>query len=74
MKAFKQRQREVKLAVELVNKLQLYIDIINNGQNSDSFKEQIRSEVMELASTPFGGTLVTTIGMSSLYIYMYVYT
>jgi curved DNA-binding protein CbpA len=59
IKAFKQRKREVKCAVYLANKLQQYID---SDCNDDLFKAQIKTEAMELTSTPFGGTLVTTIG------------
>lgn len=62
IKAFKQTKREVKLAVNLAQKVQDYVDHHEDG--GAAFKESIRLEAKELASTPFGGTLVTTIGVA----------
>jgi hypothetical protein len=57
--AFKQRKREIKVAVQLANRLQKFID---NNCNEIAFKEMIEIEAKELSSSPFGGTLVKTIG------------
>lgn len=62
IRAFKQTKREVKLAVNLAQKVQDYVDHHEDG--GAAFKEAIRLEAKELASTPFGGTLVTTIGIA----------
>lgn len=58
LRAFRQKKREVQCAMNLVAKLQLYID-----SNAEVFQENMRAEAKELASTAFGGTLLSTIGV-----------
>lgn len=55
--AFKQRRREVQCAVNLCKKLQVYVD----GDEA-TFIENCKNEVVELASSPLGGTLLDLIG------------
>lgn len=60
VRTFKQKKREVKCAVVLATKLQAFVD----SGNELVFKESIREEAKELAKSPFGGTLVRTIGIA----------
>lgn len=58
MKSFRQRKREVSCALHLVNRMDLFVNV----KDEVRFRKFIRSEAEELASTPFGGTLVRFIG------------
>ena len=55
---FRQRKRIVQCAVNLASKLQQFCD----SKDSEEFRNSVKLEVAELASSPFGGTLVATIG------------
>jgi len=61
LKAFKQRQREVRCAVHLAEKLQKYID---NGDYE--FSQWAHEEANELGQSAFGGTLLNVIGTTYL--------
>jgi hypothetical protein len=54
--AFRQRKREVQLAVNLLKKIDLYIE------DETKFNELIATEVAELTKTPLGGTLLSLVG------------
>lgn len=60
--ALRQKKREIKCAVQLVEVLKTYVD--TKGENADTFKVAIKLEAQELAGTPFGATLVHAIGVS----------
>jgi hypothetical protein len=82
MDAFRQRKREIQCALNLVEKLQPYIDSGANDEvipignvciyNSSyiciylayaqEYANMILEEVTELSASPFGSTLVSTIG------------
>jgi curved DNA-binding protein CbpA len=57
--AFRQKKRELQCALNLATKLQMYIDA---NEDHLSFHEAIKAELAELSSSPFGSTLVKTIG------------
>lgn len=57
LKAFKQRQREVRCAVHLAEKLQVMLD---NGE--EDFTRRAVEEANELGQSAFGGTLMNVIG------------
>lgn len=57
LKEFKQKQREVRCAVNLAEKLQIYLD---NGE--EEFTRQATEEANELGQSAFGGTLLNVIG------------
>eukprot|EP01038_Epipyxis_sp_PR26KG_P010779 gene10779-14474_t len=59
LESFKQRKREIQCALNLVTKLQPYID---SEENETVFRESLREEITELSSSAFGSTLVGTIG------------
>ena len=59
LQLFKQKKREIQCALNLVQKIQPYVD--SNG-DQNSFAELLMNEVKELSASPFGSTLVTTIG------------
>lgn len=61
LKAFKQRQREVRCAVHLAEKLQKYVD---NGEHD--FSQWAHDEANELGQSAFGGTLLNVIGTTYL--------
>jgi len=61
LEAFRQRKRETICAINLVNKLQGYVD---SNEDSKSFVESVQDELNELSSSPFGSTLVATIGQA----------
>jgi hypothetical protein len=63
VQAFRQLKREVRCALNLVAKLQPYVDAPAETRES-FFRESLRAEATELAATPFGGTLLSTIGLS----------
>ena len=54
--AFRQRKREVQLAVNLLKKVDLFME------NETKFNEAIAAEVAELTKTPLGGTLLSLVG------------
>ena len=58
---FHQKKREIQCAVNLAKQLQAYVD--GNGDPLQ-FHECIKEELAELSSSPFGSTLVRTIGRS----------
>jgi hypothetical protein len=60
LRAFRQRKREIKCALNLVTKLQTYVDT----EDEAAFVASLKEEAEELASTPFGGTLLSTIGVA----------
>eukprot|EP01035_Chromulina_nebulosa_P019121 gene19121-24957_t len=60
---FHQRKREVQCAVNLANKLKLYED---NQSDEQTFIILLQEELSELSSSPFGCTLLYTIGTSYL--------
>jgi len=55
--AFKQTKREVQCAVDLAEKVQLFVE-----GKEDEFKEQVTEEAKDLANSPFGATLLHAIG------------
>jgi hypothetical protein len=55
--AFKQRKREVQCAVNLVRRLQTYVD-----GDVDGFKEKMHREALELSESPLGGCLLALVG------------
>jgi hypothetical protein len=55
--AFKQRKREVQCAVNLVKRLQTYVD-----GDVELFKEKMHNEASELSQSPLGGCLLSLIG------------
>lgn len=57
LKEFKQKQREVRCAVNLAEKLQVCLD---NGE--EEFTRQAVEEANELGQSAFGGTLLNVIG------------
>jgi hypothetical protein len=57
--ALKQKKREINCALNLVLKLQPYID--SNGDEK-LFRETVEAEAKELSSSAFGSTLLYTIG------------
>ena len=57
LKDFKQKQREVRCAVTLAEKLQIYLD---NGE--EEFIRQAVEEANEMGQSAFGGTLLNLIG------------
>lgn len=59
LRAFRQRKREIQCALNLVVKLQPYIDF--NG-DAEHFDNTVIEEVQELSASPFGSTLVAVIG------------
>ena len=60
--ALRQKKREIKCAVNLVEMLKTYVD--SKGSNQETFKVAIKLEAQELSKTPFGATLVNAIGQS----------
>ena len=54
--AFRQRKREVQLAVNLLKKIDLFME------DETKFNEAIVIEVAELTKTPLGGTLLSLVG------------
>ena len=60
--ALRQKKREIKCAVKLIELLKTYVD--SKGANAETFKVAIKLEAQELATTPFGATLVHAIGVS----------
>jgi hypothetical protein len=60
LQAFKQKKREIQCALNLVQKIQPYVD--SNG-DQNAFVASLMNEVKELSASPFGSTLVTTIGI-----------
>ena len=59
--AYKQKLRQVQCALNLAKKLQPYID---SGGDKDIFLNLLKDEIKELSNSPFGGTLLMTIGKS----------
>lgn len=57
--AFKQRQREVKCALNLAEKLQRFVIL---GCDRERYQKSLQSEAKELSSSAFGGALLMTIG------------
>lgn len=57
--AFKQKRRQVTCALNLIAKLQPYID---SDGDAEVFLQIVQKEVQELAASPFGNTLVSVIG------------
>jgi curved DNA-binding protein CbpA len=60
LRVFRQRKREIKCAVNLASKLQSFVD----SEDEAAFTAALKQEAEELASTPFGSTLLTTIGVA----------
>lgn len=58
---FRQRKREVQCAVNLVAKLQPYVD---SGGNIDAYQALLLDEVKELSSSPIASSLLSTIGLA----------
>jgi curved DNA-binding protein CbpA len=58
---FRQRKREVQCAVNLVAKLQPYVD--SNG-NIELYQSLLLEEVKELSSSPVASSLLSTIGLA----------
>jgi hypothetical protein len=56
---FRQKKREVTCAINLREKLQRFIDL---QENEEAFHASFKDELEELSSSPFGSTLVATIG------------
>lgn len=56
---FHQKKREIQVALNLAAKLQPYID---SKGDADAFKAGLTEELDELSASPFGGTLVMTLG------------
>jgi len=67
LQAFKQKKREIQCALNLVQKIQPYVD--SNG-DQNSFVQSLMNEVKELSASPFGSTLVTTIGIVCMTAYL----
>eukprot|EP01034_Spumella_vulgaris_P021890 gene21890-27967_t len=61
MRQFKQKKREVQCATNLVVKLQPYLDC---EENAEQYILTQIEEVKELSSSPFGSTLLGTIGLA----------
>jgi hypothetical protein len=61
---FRQRKREVQIAVNLVAKLQPYLDAEGNAESESILRESVQSEVKELVSSPMGAALIDVIGDS----------
>mmetsp|Transcript_22556 Transcript_22556/g.45386 ORF Transcript_22556/g.45386 Transcript_22556/m.45386 type:complete len:612 (+) Transcript_22556:55-1890(+) len=61
LKKFRQKKREVQCAVNLTHKLQPFIDL---NENEQAFKDTLTEELKELSGSPFGSTLVGTIGLA----------
>lgn len=59
LESFRQKKREVVCAVNLREKLQRFVDLKGN---EEAFHESFKEELDELSSSPFGSTLVATIG------------
>jgi len=59
---FKQRKREIQLALNLVKKLDNYIDILSDNNDSSLFIEKIQLEAKELIESPLGSSLLYIIG------------
>lgn len=59
LEAFRQKKREVVCAVNLREKLKRFADLKGNEA---AFHESFKEELDELSSSPFGSTLVATIG------------
>eukprot|EP00607_Mallomonas_marina_P008810 CAMPEP_0182417468 /NCGR_PEP_ID=MMETSP1167-20130531/1956_1 /TAXON_ID=2988 /ORGANISM="Mallomonas Sp, Strain CCMP3275" /LENGTH=619 /DNA_ID=CAMNT_0024591077 /DNA_START=366 /DNA_END=2225 /DNA_ORIENTATION=+ len=57
LKAFKQKQREVKCAVHLASRLQIFVD-----DGEEAFRTWAQEEAKELSLSPIGGTLLATLG------------
>jgi hypothetical protein len=58
--ALKQKKREIRCAQALVAKLELYSSECDCSVTK--FKDMVRADALELAASPFGGTLVREIG------------
>ena len=58
-RAFRQKRREVALAVHLAGLLQPFVD---SGCNESFFRQSLKADAAELASSPFGSLLLQTIG------------
>eukprot|EP01037_Dinobryon_pediforme_P023255 gene23255-24638_t len=59
LEAFRQRKREIQCALNLVVKLQPFIDMEESEQ---AYIDSLEDEIKELSASPFGRTLVSTIG------------
>lgn len=59
LEAFRQRKRELSCAINLRDKLQRFTDL--NG-DEEAFHLSFKEELDELSASPFGSTLVATIG------------
>jgi hypothetical protein len=57
--SFKQKKRQVTCALNLIVKLQPYID---SDGDAEAFLQIVQKDVQELAASPFGNTLVSVIG------------
>jgi curved DNA-binding protein CbpA len=61
VKAFKQRQREIRCAVNLADKIKDYAE---NSQSEARFTSMLNAEAKQLAESPLGGALLGLIGES----------
>eukprot|EP01041_Mallomonas_annulata_P001668 gene1668-3224_t len=57
LKTFKQKKREIKCAVYLASKLQMYVDA-----GEQALRDWASEEAKELSQSPIGGTLLATLG------------
>ena len=61
LEAFKQKKRQVQCALTLAQKLS---PLAEGAVSEEAFVASLEAEAMELSSSPFGSTLLRTIGRS----------